>query len=249
MQGTRATTAAPLSTASSSSPAAASVRAVPSVATRPKPSPASAAATGTSAGLSSSCTDRKAVPAVGSGRPAARSALAKAVGRSAALAITSPVERISGPSTGSLPGKRAKGSTAALTLTCFGAARAARSSAARFEPAMSRQAASTRFTPIALLAKGTARVRLEDEHLALGDRELDVEQPDDAERGPEPADDRVDLGRDGRGQRRRRQDAGRVARVDARLLDVLHRRRHVDALAVAEGVDVDLDRVLDEAVD
>ena len=37
--------------------------------------------------------------------------------------------------------------------------------------------------------------------------------------------------------------------MDARLLDVLHRRRHVDALAVAERVDVDLDRVLDEAVD
>ena len=56
----------------------------------------------------------------GSGRPAARSAFANAVGRSAALAITSPVERISGPRTGSAPGKRANGSTAALTLTCFG---------------------------------------------------------------------------------------------------------------------------------
>ena len=81
-------------------PGAASVAAVPSVATSWKPSPASAAATGTSAGLSASRTERKAVPAVGSGRPAARSAFANAVGRSAALAITSPVARISGPSTG-----------------------------------------------------------------------------------------------------------------------------------------------------
>ena len=47
--------------------------------------PASAAATGTAAGLSSSRTERKAVPEVGSGRLAARSALASAVGRSAAL--------------------------------------------------------------------------------------------------------------------------------------------------------------------
>ena len=55
------------------------------------------------------------MPVTGSGRPAARSAFANAVGRSAALAITSPVARISGPSTGSAPGKRANGSTAAFT--------------------------------------------------------------------------------------------------------------------------------------
>ena len=41
-------------------------------------------------------------------------------------AITSPVERISGPSTGSEPGKRANGSTAALTLTCVGGRSAGR---------------------------------------------------------------------------------------------------------------------------
>ena len=58
---------------------------------------------------------RNARPPVGSARPAARSAFANAVAKSAALAITSPVERISGPSTGSAPGKRANGSTAAFT--------------------------------------------------------------------------------------------------------------------------------------
>ena len=74
-----------------------------------------ARAIGTTATLSASRTERNAAPARGSGRPAARSAFANAVAKSAALAITSPVERISGPSTGSAPGKRANGSTAALT--------------------------------------------------------------------------------------------------------------------------------------
>ena len=98
------------------------------------------------------------MPLVGSGRPAARSAFANAVGRSAALAITSPVERISGPSTGSAPGKRANGSTAAFTLTCarLALARAGRGRRAS-RPAASRQAASTRLTPIAFDANGTVR--------------------------------------------------------------------------------------------
>ena len=96
------------------------------------------------------------MPEVGSGRPAARSALANAVGRSEALAITSPVERISGPSTGSAPGKRANGSTAALTLTSVGRGAGSSRSAERL-PAASLQAASTRLMPIALLANGTVR--------------------------------------------------------------------------------------------
>ena len=97
------------------------------------------------------------MPPVGSGRPAARSALANAVGKSAALAITSPVERISGPSTGSEPGKRANGSTAALTLTSSGRRSGGSSSSCSGAPAASRTAASTRLTPVALLANGTVR--------------------------------------------------------------------------------------------
>ena len=54
------------------------------------------------------------MPRVGSRRPGRPLGLREAVGKSAALAITSPVERISGPSTGSAPGKRANGRTAAL---------------------------------------------------------------------------------------------------------------------------------------
>ena len=94
-----------------------------------------------------------------------------------------------------------------------------------------------------------ARVDLEHEDLAVGDRELDVEQADDAERRAEPADDVVDLGASAGVERRRRQHAGRVAGVDAGLLDVLHHRGDVRVLAVGERVDVDLDRALEEAVD
>ena len=50
-------------------------------------------------------------------------------------------------------------------------------------------------------------------------------------------------------ERVRRQHAGRVAGVDAGLLDVLHDPADPDVLAVADRVDVDLDRVLEEAVE
>src|SRR5205823_8217000 len=49
------------------------------------------------AGLSESVTLRKIVPLSGSETPAAAWALPKAVGKSAAIPITSPVLRISGP--------------------------------------------------------------------------------------------------------------------------------------------------------
>ena len=60
----------------------------------------------------------KAVPSLGSGTPAAACALANAVGKSRAIPITSPVDRISGPSTASEPSKRSNGSTASFTDTC-----------------------------------------------------------------------------------------------------------------------------------
>ena len=67
-------------------------------------------------GLSRSRTDRNAVPVRGSGRPAARSALPNAVGKSGPIPMTSPVDRISGPRVESAPAKRWNGSTAAFTL-------------------------------------------------------------------------------------------------------------------------------------
>ena len=147
----------PFSISSTSSPATRSALAVPPVETSEKPSPASAAAIGMSAGLSASRTERNAVPCDGSGRPAARSAFANAVGKSRALAITSPVDRISGPSTGSAPGKRANGSTAAFTLTCAGGRSGGSSSSDTRTPTARLHAASTRLTPVAFDANGTVR--------------------------------------------------------------------------------------------
>src|SRR5581483_7605171 len=94
-----------------------------------------------------------------------------------------------------------------------------------------------------------AGVRLEHGHLPVRDGELHVDQPDDPERGREPRDDLADLRFMAGGERVRWQDAGRVAGVDARLLDMLHHRRHVRRLAVAERVDVDLERTLEETID
>ena len=90
---------------------------MPAVATTSKPRSRKRAAIWVAAGLSVSVTVMKTVPSVGSETPAAACALPKAVGKSAAIPITSPVLFISGPSTASAPAKRAKGSTASLTLT------------------------------------------------------------------------------------------------------------------------------------
>ena len=105
------------STASTGMPIRRSARAVPAVATRSNPSDWSSAASMVAAGLSASRTDRNTRPSLGNGRPAARSPLAKAVGKSGPMPITSPVERISGPRVGSAPENRLNGSTAAFTLT------------------------------------------------------------------------------------------------------------------------------------
>ena len=94
-----------------------------------------------------------------------------------------------------------------------------------------------------------ARVHLEHEDLLLGDGELHIQQADDSEGGTEPAHDLGDLGSRGRAERLRRQHAGGVARVHAGLLDVLHDSGDVRVLPVAQCVDVDLDRALEEAVD
>ena len=88
-----------------------------------------------------------------------------------------------------------------------------------------------------------ARIDLEHVNHAILQRVLDVHQPADVERERQLLrlllEPRHRLG----AQRARRQRAGAVARMNARLLDVLHDPRHDDCLAVAESVDVDLDRV------
>ena len=94
-----------------------------------------------------------------------------------------------------------------------------------------------------------ARVRLEHVEDARADRELHVEQPahadalGDRERRVAHPVDHVATERDGR------QRARGVAGVDAGLFDVLHDAADVELGAVVERVDVDLDRVVEEAVD
>ena len=94
-----------------------------------------------------------------------------------------------------------------------------------------------------------ARVRLDHEHLAVADRELHVHVPDDAEGTGQLARLAPHLRLDLVADREGRDHAGRVAGVDAGLLDVLHHRADQDVVAVGDRVDVDLDRVLDEGVD
>ena len=65
--------------------------------------------------LSASRTETKTRPDWGRSMPAPSWALRKARGKLRSQPMTSPVERISGPSSGSTPGKRAKGRTASLT--------------------------------------------------------------------------------------------------------------------------------------
>ena len=110
------------------------------------------------AGLSESVSVMNAVPAAGSAAPAAAWALANAVGKSRAMPMTSPVERISGPRIASEPSKRSKGSTASLTLTWSAAmASAGRSRSPIRSPSMTRQAILASGTPTALETNGTVR--------------------------------------------------------------------------------------------
>ena len=168
------------------------------------------------------------------------------------MPITSPVLFISGPSTESAPAKRAKGSTASLTLTCSGGPSGS-SWSASFSPSISRQAifasgSADRLGDEGHGARG-ARVGLDHVELAAGDRVLDVDQADHAELERDPLGRRADLLEHLLAEAHRRDHAGRVAGVDAGLLDVLHDPGDVDLLAVGERVDVDLDRVLEEAVE
>src|SRR6185312_12283849 len=95
-------------------PAASSTRAVPRVAISENPCAASCRAGSVTRSLSPSLTEKNTVPEVGSLVPAPIWLLAKARAKLASTPITSPVERISGPSTVSTPGKRATGRVAGM---------------------------------------------------------------------------------------------------------------------------------------
>ena len=70
--------------------------------------------------------------------------------------ITSPVERISGPSSTSTPGKRAKGNTASFTAT-WASALGLRPKERSASPAITREAILAMGSPITLATKGTVR--------------------------------------------------------------------------------------------
>src|ERR1019366_8863355 len=131
--------------------------AVPRVATMAKPRSCSMVAIPVAAGLSPSATVMNTVPRSGSRNPAAACALANAVGKSRAMPITSPVERISGPSSESAPAKRSNGSTASSTHTCPLVGSAGRRKPARRSPSRIRQASLASGSPIALDTNGTVR--------------------------------------------------------------------------------------------
>ena len=99
---------------------------------------------------------------------------------------------------------------------------------------------------------GAARARVDLEHVdvLVLHRELDVHEPAHAELAARARACARGCARsmsspsENGGMRARR-----VARVDAGLLDVLHDAADVDRLAVADRVDVDLDRALEEPVE
>ena len=97
---------------------------------------------------------------------------------------------------------------------------------------------------------GRPRVGLDHVELLVGrHRELDVHQADHAEPEGEPRGRVVHLLEHLRPERHGRDHAGRVAGVHARLLDVLHDRTDLHVGAIAQRIHVDLDGVLQEAVE
>ena len=175
--------------------------------------------------------------------------------------MTSPVERISGPSRESTSGKRAKGSTASFTLTWSvryserpaGGSRPWRRRSSIVSPTITRVGQFGHGHPRGLGHEGDGSARpgigLEDVDLPVLGGELHVEQTPDIEGPGQGACVTLDLGDHLGRQALGRERAGRVAGVDARLLDVLHHAAddHLSS-TVADGVDVDLHRVLQEAV-
>ena len=131
--------------------------AVPRVARMEKPISVSRRASGISAPLSLSRTERKTVPDEGRCTPAPSWDLAKARSKLWSRPMTSPVDFISGPRIVSTPAKRANGNTASLTATCGAMAVSSSLNSDRLAPAMTRAPIFATATPVALATKGTVR--------------------------------------------------------------------------------------------
>ena len=147
---------------------------------------ASRRAIGTTAARSRGATLTNAVPPAGSRLDAATWLLANAAGKSVAIPITSPVDRISGPSTMSTPGNFANGNTASFTETYRGTGSAVipwlLERPAHHHPRRRlRQVQPGRLRDERHRAR-RPRVDLQDVDLAVLHGELDVHQPADLQR-------------------------------------------------------------------
>ncbi len=206
--------------------------------------------------------------------PAPSWALRKARGKLRSQPMTSPVERISGPSSGSTPGKRAKGRTASLTenhgvcgsasvigsISGSGSSGPVPDGVGRAEGEVRQRLAGHQaggdrgdgaVGGLGDEGHGAAGAGVDLEHVDVValDGELHVHQADDAEGEGHGAGLDVELGDDLGRERVGRQRAGAVAGMHAGLLDVLHDAGDVDVRAVAEGVDVDFGGVGEVAVE
>src|SRR3989344_6168479 len=90
---------------------------VPSGATMLNPRPTKSLTTARDFSLSGVVREKRMRPSRGTEEPAASWDLKNARGKLLSMPMTSPVERISGESRTSVPGKRSQGSTASLTET------------------------------------------------------------------------------------------------------------------------------------
>ena len=201
----------------------------------------------------SSCSDGPIAPwPYAFDRPAARRTRAYASVTVSPPAITSPVERISGRASAA-PGKRSAGKIASFAHARVGTRalgevelaepRAEHEPAGMLDERHAGRLGDERHRP------RRARVRLDHAQLAVAQRELQVEEAAHAEPRVRARCDLADLDVERRRHRGRRDHAGRVAGVDPCRLDVLEDPPRPSRLAVAEHVDVELERALEELVD
>ena len=146
-----------LSTRVDGMPCPAKSPAVPEVASSSKPRSTYWRATSATKRLSRSFTDRNTLPPSGSFWPAPHCPLRKASSKVGAIPMTSPVERISGPSRMSTPGKRRNGKTDSLTDTYPERRMDQGSSSLRVLPSITCVARRGRGTPVALETNGAVR--------------------------------------------------------------------------------------------
>ena len=229
--------------------------AVPRVAMISKPRSCSRLAIPMAAGLSPSATVMNTVPSSGSCAPAAAWALANAVGKSrgdphhlAGRAHLGPEQRVGAGEAVERQHRLLDADVAARRSARAGPRSAIRS------PSMIRQASLASGRPIALETNGTVR-----EARGLASITYRRSSPRIANwtlsSPTTPSALAIPLvcsriwSSMSRAERVGRQHAGRVAGVDPGLLDVLHDPGDPHLLAVAQRVDVDLDRVLEEAVE